>query len=175
MRKYGKSTTVVAMLVLGLIALSFVMTASSSETGDSTSINKVSAITSADKHSTLTESSNRLQVNVDKIKEMVPSTLKEAEAKVGRLRNRFLMWTHDGVHVMWGFYGNGFFIGKDNLGERCWGIYGKGVFAGFYGVEFFYGRYGRGRWWAAGLFGEKQTHGRYILFPQITRAIAEIS
>lgn len=68
------------------------------------------------------------------------------------MRARFLMWTYDGVHIMWGFCGNGRFTGTDNLGNHCWGIYGKGVFAGFYEGEFFWGRYSNGTWKAQGLF-----------------------
>ena len=81
---------------------------------------------------------------------------------------RFLLYTHDGKHIMWGFVGNGYFVGQDNLGKRCWGIYGNGVFAGFYDGEFFWGKYRCGNWKAIGLFGENYTHGKYILFPTIT-------
>ncbi len=78
------------------------------------------------------------------------------------------MWTGNGVHVMWGFYGNGRFVGTDNLGKRCWGIYGKGVFAGFYDGEFFYGRYASGYWKAQYLFGLENSRGEYVLFPRPT-------
>jgi len=104
------------------------------------------------------------ETDVEYLKEMVPGTYEEADARICQ-RTRFLMYTHDGVHIMWGFVGNGFFVGQDNLGKRCWGIYGNGVFAGFYDGDFFWGKYRCGNWKAEGLFGENYTHGRYILFP----------
>ena len=118
--------------------------------------------------------SREIPLDIEKLLEMVPQTIEEAEAQIYPLPNRFLMWTHDGRHIMWGYYRNGYFVGTDNLGKRCWGIYGKGVFAGFYDGEFFYGRYGNGRWRAVDLFGENHTHGRYVLFPAILdKATAE--
>ncbi|MBT8172161.1 hypothetical protein KJN74_04760, partial [Candidatus Bathyarchaeota archaeon] len=70
-------------------------------------------------------------VDVDNIRELVPDTYDESDGRVIQ-RTRFLLYTNDGKHVMWGYVGNGHFVGTDNLGKRCWGIYGKGVFAGFY-------------------------------------------
>ena len=109
---------------------------------------------------------------VEELEESVPGTYEETDSRICQ-RTRFLLYTHDGKHIMWGFVGNGYFVGKDNLGKRCWGIYGKGVFAGFYDGEFFWGKYRCGNWKAAGLFGENYTHGKYILFPttNITPAI----
>jgi hypothetical protein len=66
---------------------------------------------------------------------------------------------------MWGSYGNGRFVGTDNLGKRCWGIYGKGIFAGFYAGEFFWGKYDGGKWKAEYLFGLENSSGAYVLFP----------
>jgi len=109
---------------------------------------------------------NLEEMEVDDLQEMVPGTYEETDAQICR-RIRFLLYTHDGKHIMWGFVGNGYFMGEDNLGKRCWGIYGKGVFAGFYDGEFFWGKYRCGNWKAMGLFGENYTHGKYILFPQI--------
>jgi len=103
-------------------------------------------------------------LEVGYLKEMVPGTYEEADALI-RQRTRFLMYTHDGKHIMWGFVGNGYFVGQDNLGKRCWGIYGNGVFAGFYDGDFFWGKYRCGNWKAEALFGENYTHGKYILFP----------
>jgi hypothetical protein len=68
---------------------------------------------------------------------------------------------------MWGFYGNGYFSGTDDLGKKAWGIYGKGIFAGFYDGQFFYGMYRNGNWKAIYLFNEKITNGRYITFPAV--------
>jgi hypothetical protein len=109
------------------------------------------------------------ETDIEDLKARVPETYDETNAQI-RQRTRFLLYTHDGKHVMWGFVGNGYFVGQDNLGKRCWGIYGEGVFAGFYDGEFFWGKYRCGNWKATGLFGENYTHGKYILFPAITAA-----
>jgi hypothetical protein len=107
-------------------------------------------------------------VNVEELETLIPRTYEETDAQVAPTRTRFLLYTHDGKHIMWGFVGNGYFVGTDNLGKRCWGIYGKGIFAGFYDGEFFWGRYRNGNWKAEGLFGEKYTYGKYVLFPTPT-------
>jgi biopolymer transport protein ExbD len=104
-------------------------------------------------------------VNVAELEKTVPRTYEEADARLVPTRTRFLMYTHDGKHIMWGWVGNGYFVGTDNMGKRCWGIYGNGVFAGFYDGDFFWGRYRNGNWKAEGLFGEKYTYGKYVLFP----------
>jgi hypothetical protein len=114
-----------------------------------------------------TDDDNLEETDVEDLRERVPETYEAADALI-RQRIRFLMYNHDGTHIMWGFVGNGYFVGQDNLGKRCWGIYGKGVFAGFYDGEFFWGKYRCGNWKAEGLFGENYTHGKYILFPSIT-------
>ena len=101
---------------------------------------------------------------VEDLEENVPGTFEETDSRICQ-RTRFLLYTHDGKHIMWGFVGNGYFVGKDNLGKRCWGIYGKGVFAGFYDGGFFWGRYRSGYWKAEGLFEANYTYGEYILFP----------
>jgi hypothetical protein len=105
------------------------------------------------------------ELDVAKLEEIVPKTYEETDAQLISRRARFLLYTHDGKHIMWGYVGNGYFVGQDNLGKRCWGIYGNGVFAGFYDGDFFWGRYRNGNWKAEGLFGENYTHGKYILFP----------
>ncbi len=112
----------------------------------------------------LTPSTSEEEIK-EQLKEMVPPTFEEAEASILPQRARFLMWTYDGVHIMWGIYGNGRFVGTDNLGKRCWGIYGNGIFAGFYDGEFFWGKYSNGAWKAQGLFGSRYTYGKYVLFP----------
>jgi len=106
------------------------------------------------------------EMEVEDLEESVPGTYEETDSRICQ-RTRFLLYTHDGKHIMWGFVGNGYFVGEDNLGKHCWGIYGKGVFAGFYDGEFFWGKYRCGNWKAMGLFGENYTHGKYILFPEI--------
>ena len=83
------------------------------------------------------------------------------------LPSRFLMWTNNGEHIMWGRMGNGYFTGQDNNGKKAWGIYQNGVFAGFYGGDFFYGKYGFMQWKAVNLFGEKYSAGGYMVFPRI--------
>ena len=106
------------------------------------------------------------EMEVEDLEESVPGTYEETDSRICQ-RTRFLLYTHDGKHIMWGFVGNGYFVGEDNLGKHCWGIYGKGIFAGFYDGEFFWGKYRCGNWKAMGLFGENYTHGKYILFPEI--------
>ena len=106
------------------------------------------------------------EMDVEDLEESVLGTYEETDSRICQ-RTRFLLYTHDGKHIMWGFVGNGYFVGEDNLGKRCWGIYGKGVFAGFYDGEFFWGKYRCGNWKAMGLFGENYTHGKYMLFPEI--------
>ena len=114
------------------------------------------------------------EVNYNDLRETVPTTYEEADDRISSQRTRFLLYTHDGKHIMWGFVGNGYFVGTDNLGKRCWGIYGKCVFAGFYDGEFFWGKYRSGNWKAEGLFRTNHSYGKYILFPtlDITPAIA---
>jgi hypothetical protein len=109
------------------------------------------------------------EIDVEKLRELIPQTYEEVEAEILPLprRTRFLMYTHDGKHIMWGYIGNGRFFGQDNLDKRFWGIYGKGIFGGFYDGEIFWGRYSNGQWKAIYLFGEQYTHGKYILFPII--------
>jgi hypothetical protein len=105
--------------------------------------------------------------DLDQLKNLMPKTFEAAEAEITRTRSRFIMWTHDGARVMWGYYGNNRFAGTDNLGKHCWGIYGKGVFAGLYDGEFFWGRYFNGTWRGQYLFGLRYSHGNYVLFPGI--------
>jgi hypothetical protein len=103
-------------------------------------------------------------VDVASMRELVSETYEETNAQVVQ-RTRFLLYTKDGKYIMWGFVGNGHFVGTDNMGKRCWGIYGKGVFAGFYDGEFFWGNYRFGNWKSEGLFGLNSASGKYVLFP----------
>ena len=111
-------------------------------------------------------------VDVDNLRELVPDTFEETDGRVIQ-RTRFLLYTNDGKYVMWGFVGNGHFVGTDNMGKRCWGIYGNGVFAGFYDGEFFWGKYRCGNWKAEGLFGLNCGSGKYVLFPSPSLTAAE--
>ena len=105
-------------------------------------------------------------VDVEKLKTEVPKTLQEAEANILPIRTRYLMYTSDGVHIMWGVFGNGRFVGTDNQGKSCWGIYGQGIFAGFYNGEFFWGKYSNSNAWKAEyLFGLRYSEGKYVVFP----------
>ena len=113
------------------------------------------------------------EVDLDNLRKSVPNTYEETDAKVSAQRFRFLLYTNDGKHVMWGFVGNGHFVGTDNEGKRCWGIYGNNVFAGFYDGEFFWGKYRNGNWKAEGLFGLNAASGKYILFRTPTTTPAE--
>ena len=105
---------------------------------------------------------------VDSLVDLAPETYEEAEASILPIRSRFILWTGNGAHAMWGSYGNGRFVGTDNQGKRCWGIYGKGIFAGFYDGDFFYGKYENGNWNAQYLFGLENSRGEYKLFPAPT-------
>jgi hypothetical protein len=111
------------------------------------------------------EIEEQFEKNIENLQETVPRTYEEADSLLCSHRIRFLLYTHDGKHIMWGFVGNNYFVGQDNLGKRCWGIYGNGVFAGFYNSQFFWGRYRSGNWKAEGLFETNYTYGKYILFP----------
>ena len=113
------------------------------------------------------ENGDAANVDVENLRELVPESYDETDARLVQ-RTRFLLYTKDGKYVMWGFVGNGHFVGTDNMGNRCWGIYGKGVFAGFYDGEFFWGNYRSGNWKAQGLFGLNTANGKYILFPTPT-------
>ncbi len=103
----------------------------------------------------------------EELKARVPKTLEVAEIKIHPVRTRYLMYTRDGCHIMWGIYGNGHFTGTDNLGKRCWGIYERGIFAGLYDGTFFWGKYLDGAWKAQHLFGLPSSTGRYVVFPPI--------
>lgn len=117
----------------------------------------------------LTTVSPTATFDVEKLKTEVPKTLQEAEANILPIRTRYLMYTSDGVHIMWGVFGNGRFVGTDNQGKSCWGIYGQGVFAGFYNGEFFWGKYSNTNTWKAEyLFGLRYSEGKYVVFPSPT-------
>jgi hypothetical protein len=103
--------------------------------------------------------------DLEKLRTEIPKTLQETEANMPSVRTRFLMYTNDGVHIMWGVLGNGRFVGTDNQGKSCWGIYGHGIFAGFYDDQFFWGKYGGNDWKAEYLFGLNAAVGKYVLFP----------
>lgn len=148
-----------AALILGALATNLVLGANSMADADSLSVCEEAPILES------TE-------DVEELMKIAPKTLEEAESAMIPARVRFLMWTHNGVHIMWGFCGNGRFVGTDNLGNRCWGICGKGVFAGFYKGEFFWGRYCNGTWKAQDLFKPGRTHGRYLLFPTLAPTAA---
>ena len=108
--------------------------------------------------------------NMERLREKIPETFEAAETRMPPVRNRYLLYTSDGTHIMWGSYGNGIFVGTDNNGKRCWGIYGNGIFAGFYDGEFFWGTYNNGEWKAEYLFGLRYSRGNYVLFPVPTTA-----
>jgi len=101
------------------------------------------------------------------------------------VEKRFIMWTYDGKHVLWGtyevgLYGNGYFAGEDNEGMKVWGIFDKNKFAGFYGENYaenvFYGRYySNGQWKATGLFDKEYAWGNYVLFPQLAPPLGPVT
>lgn len=106
-------------------------------------------------------------IDIQKLKERIPKTYEQAETLVMPIRSRFLMYTNDLRHIMWGTFGANHFVGVDNQGKRVWGIYYQGVFAGFYDGEFFWGKYSNGYWKATNLFGLPQSYGRYTTSPNL--------
>jgi hypothetical protein len=160
-KKIKISMAAVAALMLVILAVNLAMGAVSNANTIASEADKVS-LTNVDDGIVI---SPEQAEDTAQLRELAPATLEEAESNIYPVRSRFLMWTSDGVHVMWGVYGNGRFVGTDNLGKRCWGIYGKGVFAGFYDGDFFWGKYGNGAWKAEYLFGLDSSRGSYVLFP----------
>ena len=163
-KKICISLVVVALLLVGVIATSVV--ASSTGLANNTAVSKEAMeLETVSPDSIVPEDVDVLDLDVEDLRQIVPDTYEEVDAQVSITRVRFLLYTDDGKHVMWGYVGNGYFVGEDNMDKRCWGIYGKGVFAGFYDGEFFWGKYNSGNWRATGLFGLNCAQGKYILFP----------
>jgi hypothetical protein len=112
-----------------------------------------------------TTSSSAASDIAEKLKAEVPKSLADTQASIVPVKTKYLMYTADGNHIMWGIYGNGRFTGTDNNGKQCWGIYENGVFAGFYDGTLFTGKYSNGAWSAQNLFGLNTCSGKYVLFP----------
>lgn len=159
-KTYSISLAAVSVLLLAILASNLVM-------ASITDLSSAQVTTKPDLTNTI-EIPVEIVDDIDALVELAPNSYEEAEASIRPARNRFILWTGNGVHVMWGFYGNGRFVGTDNNGKRCWGIYGKGVFAGFYDGDFFYGKYEVGKWKAQYLFGLENSRGEYKLFPSPT-------
>jgi hypothetical protein len=163
----------VAMLLISIIAVNVAMAATARATVSSVKV----ATTPINASNLRVASDDGLVIspeqaeNPDELKKLVPVTLEEAEGSILPIRARYLMWTNDGVHIMWGSFGHGRFVGTDNLGKRCWGIYGCGVFAGFYDGQFFWGKYSNGAWKAQYIFGLRYSYGRYVTFPSVIAKI----
>jgi hypothetical protein len=166
-KKIKISITAVTALMLVILAANFVMGETFTAHTPVPDTNALEAIEKTDLNDDIIISPEQAE-DKEQLKELAPTTPEEAERSIYPIRSRFLMWTHDGVHIMWGIYGNGRFVGTDNLGKRCWGIYGKGIFAGFYDGEFFWGKYENGAWKAEYLFGLGNSQGKYVLFPPVT-------
>ena len=113
-------------------------------------------------------------INKAKLMEKIPETYELAEKEISVLpvQKRFLLYTNNGKHIMWGKLSQGYFKGQDNLNKKVWGIYGKVVFAGFYDGRFFWGRYRGGNWVAYGLFNMRSSRGKFVIFPHITPRLA---
>ena len=173
-KKMKISMAAIAALMLSILAVNFAMAATSlaAEITTNKSIaNSNANVVESNEATTLAE----LTEDAERLKELTPNTLEEAEESIYPVRTRYILWTHDGVHVMWGVYGNGRFVGTDNLGKRCWGIYGKGIFAGFYDGEFFWGKYENGAWKAQYLFGVERSYGKFVVFPQPTITAEDVT
>jgi len=160
-KTYSISLAAISALLLVIMASNLVMASISDlSTIGATNVQKLNTVA--------IESSPEIVDDVTSLVDLAPETYEEAEASILSARSRFILWTGNGAHVMWGSYGNGRFVGTDNLGKRCWGIYGKGIFAGFYDGDFFYGKYENGNWKAQYLFGLENSRGEYKLFPAPT-------
>jgi hypothetical protein len=192
-KKLKLSAVAVAMLMLSLVAVSAAMASPSTTMATPTQVSTavanvgvaatpifnapvkiVSTMSATDAKATAENSlaiSDAQVQNPELLIELVPKTLEEAENCILPIRTRYLMYTNDGLHIMWGAFRKGYFTGTDNLGKTCWGIYGRGVFAGFYDGQFFWGRYGNGAWKASYLFGLPLSYGRYVLFPPLAVAV----
>lgn len=163
-KKIKISMAAVAALMLVVLAVNLVMGATSVSNALAPEANNLETIEKIEADDGIMISPEQTE-DKEQLKQLAPETFEEAESSIYPIRRRFIMWTSDGAHVMWGVYGNGRFAGTDNLGKRCWGIYGRGIFAGFYDGEFFIGRYYDGLWKAKYLFGIDQSRGEYVLFP----------
>ena len=157
-KTYSISLAAISALLLAVLASNLVM-------ASTTNSISAEAVNTQKLNSATIEIPVEIADNVASLVDLAPETYEEAEASILPVRSRFILWTGNGVHVMWGSYGNGIFVGNDNLGKRCWGIYGKGVFAGFYDGDFFYGKCENGYWKAQYLFGLENSRGEYKLFP----------
>lgn len=168
-KKMGKkiciSLVVVALLLVGVIATSVVASSTGLASNSAVSKEEMETVSQV---SIVPEDVDVLDLDIEDLKRIVPDTYEEVDVQVSITRVRFLLYTDDGKHIMWGYVGNGYFVGEDNMDKRCWGIYGKGVFAGFYDGEFFWGKYNSGDWKAIGFFGLNCAQGKYILFPTIS-------
>jgi len=168
-KKIKISIATLAALMLAILAVNLVMGATTAVNTPTPAANNLEAIEKLDPDDSIIISPEQAE-NTEQLKELSPATPEDAERSIYPVRRRFLMYTNDGMHIMWGIYGNGRFVGTDNLGKRCWGIYGKGIFAGFYDGEFFWGKYCNGSWKAEYLFGLNHCCGSYVLFPPPTIA-----
>lgn len=164
-KKIKISIAAFATLMLIILAVNLAMGATLALTTPITSSNVLDKISADQNDAGSIVISSEQEEDKAQLRKLAPATPEEAEQSIYPIKRRFLMWTNDGVHVMWGIYGNGRFVGTDNLSKRCWGIYGKGVFAGFYDDEFFWGKYDSGAWKAEYLFGLECSSGSYVLFP----------
>lgn len=163
-KKIKISIATLATLMLAILAVNLVMGATTAVNTPTPAANNLEAIEKLDPDDSIIISPEQAE-NTEQLKELAPATPEDAERSIYPVRRRFILYTNDGVHIMWGIYGNGRFVGTDNLGKRCWGIYGKGIFAGFYDGEFFWGKYCNGSWKAEYLFGLNHSRGSYVLFP----------
>ena len=106
-----------------------------------------------------------IPAEVLKLRDQLPATIDDAEAKTVPVLGRFVMYTYDLRHILWGQFGNHYFTGVDNMGVRVWGIYGQGYFAGLYNGQFFWGKYSCSLWSARNLFKLNYACGRYVTTP----------
>jgi hypothetical protein len=162
-RKRSALAAMFAFLIVAssLVALNAAPLRADSQSTLASTKDLIKPVTASD----LVNTAEQIPLEVEELRKKIPATFEEANAFIPARRNKYLMWTHDLAHVMWGVYGGGHFVGTDNLGKHAWGIYGNGYFAGFYDEHFFWGKYSNTEWKAQGLFGMRSCYGRYTLAP----------
>ena len=163
-KKIKISMAAISALMLAVLAVNLVMGATSTANTSALEANNTETVQTLESDDSITITPEQAE-DEELLKQLTPETLEEAERSIYPVIRRFILYTNNGAHVMWGVYGNGRFVGTDNLGKSCWGIYGKGVFAGFYDGDFFWGKYYNGEWSAQYLFGLDNSRGEFVVFP----------
>ncbi len=118
-KKIKISIAAVLALMLVILAVNLAMGATFASNTSVPSANALEKVSTNQNNDNSIVISPEQADDKEQLKELAPATPEEAERSIYQIRRRFLMWTNDGVHVMWGIYGNGRFVGTYNLGKRC--------------------------------------------------------